>query len=377
MKKTALTPLQTTGLTLSLAVFMLLAIEVGLRVTLGTPKGVYRFLEVGPNGMFPPNQRIVMVHGIVPYVIETNALGLRGKEITQTPDPQTVRIATVGDSVTQGFYVENNGTYPFYLEEALHDKGVHAEVVNLAAGGGSISKQLSIYREVGVNLHPKIVIITFVGNDLLEILPEKESEMTHYALRKKLSWADWAKIHTAIGEYATVLRQKMTQAYYFSDFEALLSDERYKIPGGNQFAENVKRYCGPYRAFCADGLNMDAHEPQVQEGFRRYFKVLDEFQKQAQQNNTRIVLVYFPAYPEIYSSSTDGLVAQTLDRYSKEHHIAFLDLTAAFRGAPKGAVLHFAPLDYHPNPAGNQLMARAIADFLLQDKDFRAHQKPQ
>ena len=42
----------------------------------------------------------------------------------------------------------------------------------------------------------------------------------------------------------------------------------------------------------------------------------------------------------------------------------FLDLTPDFRREGRDRVLHLAPVDYHLNPAGNEVIACAVVAFL-------------
>ena len=51
-----------------------------------------------------------------------------------------------------------------------------------------------------------------------------------------------------------------------------------------------------------------------------------------------------------------------------DRKVPFLDLTEALRTKGKAQVLHLAPIDFHLNPAGNEVMAEAIAQFLQDQK---------
>jgi hypothetical protein len=43
--------------------------------------------------------------------------------------------------------------------------------------------------------------------------------------------------------------------------------------------------------------------------------------------------------------------------------VSFLDLTDLFQQRGQVEPLHLAPLDFHPNPRGNRVMAEAIYNF--------------
>ena len=47
--------------------------------------------------------------------------------------------------------------------------------------------------------------------------------------------------------------------------------------------------------------------------------------------------------------------------------IPFIDLTPILQREGRNRVLHLAPIDFHPNPAGYEVIATGIADFLMQN----------
>jgi len=77
------------------------------------------------------------------------------------------------------------------------------------------------------------------------------------------------------------------------------------------------------------------------------------------------VFVYFPAYPQVYDTSSSSRIQDLLREECRRLGVPFCDLTPAFRRQAASEVLYLAPLDFHPNPAGNRLIAKTVGEFLL------------
>ena len=96
-----------------------------------------------------------------------------------------------------------------------------------------------------------------------------------------------------------------------------------------------------------------------------YLFALNRVKRFCDAHAAALVFVYFPCYPQVYDPNTPMTIRDVLGRKCRELAIPFLDLTPAFRRMGRVKVLHLAPLDFHPNPDGNRLMAETIAEFLV------------
>ncbi|MDP7571042.1 MAG: SGNH/GDSL hydrolase family protein, partial [Myxococcota bacterium] len=108
-----------------------------------------------------------------------------------------------------------------------------------------------------------------------------------------------------------------------------------------------------------------AFPEKTQELVDRYLALLAEYARESRTAGAKPVLIYFPAYPQVYAPGTPLLIRDVLQEEAALLNIPFLDLTATFRQRGAAHVLHMAPLDYHLNPAGNQVFAEAVFEFLL------------
>lgn len=137
--------------------------EVGLRWVAppeNTP-GLFRKLDGSPmEWSGTPHAR--GVHFGVPVAF--NSLGLRDAERSPAPEPGTVRILALGDSVTFGMGVPEADTSPRRLESLLNAApGPRVEVRNMGTPGYNTLQELAQLREVGLGLRPDLVVVGYLG----------------------------------------------------------------------------------------------------------------------------------------------------------------------------------------------------------------------
>lgn len=112
---------------------------------------------------------------VIPYYVQTNSLGFRDEEFSQSKPPQTYRIMTVGDSFTFGLGVDNGQDYPAQLEACLNRRlagGLRFEVINAGyASGFSPDNAYVFLREIAPPYAPDLVIEGYlVQNDFVDLL---------------------------------------------------------------------------------------------------------------------------------------------------------------------------------------------------------------
>ncbi len=348
---------------------LLLALETVLRLFFGMPHGIYHYRPVSNEHVLLPNASIYLVWAPIPYTIETNSLGLRGPEMALRKPAGSTRIIALGDSVTEGFYVNNPNTYPVLLQELLAARGCRAEVANISRGGIAIDTQTALLKRYGFPLEPDTVVLTFVSNDIEELRGKTREEiLAGPSLEQRpLEIGEWLLFaRTAIGEL--VLDKSLEWQY-----DAYRTHKRElhnpngpapQFPGAEAFRENARRFL-EYHARPVDGIAYyEEFNADHLETIRNYGEALRQLHALCREREVHLVFVYYPDYAEVYLPERPFPLAGMLQRVCEEEGIPYLNLLPAFRAHP-GEVLHFAPRDFHPNAAGNRVIAEAIAGFLV------------
>ena len=143
------------------------------------------------------------------------------------PGPADARpvIATFGDSLTAGFGVEDNESYPFYLQKLLDAQGYNYRVVNHGLSGDTTTGGVERIAQVLAD-KPEIVILELGGNDGLRGLPVKSSVEAMERMVTELQ-AGGAKVILA-----GITLPRNYGADYIRDFEAMYTNlaAKHKLP---------------------------------------------------------------------------------------------------------------------------------------------------
>jgi lysophospholipase L1-like esterase len=350
---------------------LLLVLESALRIGFDYPRGYFRFMVDGSVTLYPPRATLPMRWGAIPYDVRTNALGFRGEEIDLVAPPGRQRILALGDSVTDGFFVDDDATFPAQLQRILRERGRNVEVINAARGGGSIDKEYAILREHGFPLRPDVVVLTFVTNDIFDIRERSLDDLLTRDLHpREQTAARRILTETAIGEWATDVALRLRfRSYRASDRPSPAdvprsADGRYDLWGTDRVEENIQSFRQLTKGM--DGMVLDTpFSVEVDGIIENYLAILERMSRDCEERKAKLLFVYFPAYSQVYDPGASLAIRDLLERACAARSIPFVDLTEPFRTKAKGRVLFLAPLDYHPNPAGLGVMAHVIGDRLL------------
>ena len=350
-----------------LCALFLLIVEAGLRLGFGLPKGQFASWFPGQSGLYPENSVIDMTWGAIPYTVKVNSHGFRGPEFLSNKPGEIFTIAALGDSVTDGFFVDNQDTYPYLLQVILTERYQRqAQVINGARGGASIDKEFAILRQTLLPFKPDMVVLTFVGNDISDIRGKTREQLVSLNLdpgsKPHRELARLALVKTAVGEAAYDRYLSLTRKQYQAARRSLKSGrDRYDIAGGTNFLENV-RICEERYEKSEGILLAEPYAAETTALIDNYLFALGEMSKFCKQSGIRLVFVYFPSYFVVYKPGASNQIRDLLQAGCARLAIPFLDLTETFRTAGATKALHLAPVDFHLNPAGNLVLAQAIAE---------------
>jgi lysophospholipase L1-like esterase len=354
-------------------ILVLLAFEGVLRIGFGLPRGRFHFRPLDNSGLYLPDSTLYMTLGPIPYTIQTNSLGFRGPEIERVKPKGTLRIVALGDSVTDGFYVDNEDTLPRQLERILRVELMEAgqdparlEVVNAARGGASIDREYQILRKHCRPLDPDMVILTFVTNDLDTIWNRSREELVHYDAPEVQPAADSEALffaQTAVGEL--LLDFSLARRYEHYRGEHVSGKDRYRIEGGNDFRANLEHFRMKHvgESILANETLNEAQKAVIE----NYFFALDHMNAYCKEEGIQLILAYSPPYNQVRDPDASMLLRDLIQEGCIASGIPFIDMTPALLLAGKEEILFLAPLDYHPTPAGNRVSAEAVAAFLLKE----------
>lgn len=106
-------------------------------------------------------------YGKVRWEIHTNNLGFRSRPVSIEKRRTTFRIACLGDSVTFGFNVDQEDTYPSVVENMLNYnlRERHIEVINAGVPGYASPQGVEMFTHYVLPLKPDLITVAFGRND--------------------------------------------------------------------------------------------------------------------------------------------------------------------------------------------------------------------
>jgi len=138
-----------------------------LQFPIDTPLQYY--YELVPNTVKEDDFSYMRLSGVATHTI--NADGLNERKMYTVEKPKSIfRIVTVGDSFTEGAFVDTKNNYSEVLEDLLNTN-VHCadyqsfEVINLGVAGYDMQYNLERYKRKGLKYNPDLIILWTDEND--------------------------------------------------------------------------------------------------------------------------------------------------------------------------------------------------------------------
>lgn len=161
---------------------LLLAVQIALVLILG--EVIIRKFDLAPSIENYPiyHFRLIdndkMVYGLNPqakiseggYV---NSCGFKDDEFTFAKEKNLIRIAMLGDSITEGAYIAQGETFSDFLEKSLNKKNTSDtkyEVMNFGVGGYNLSAETELFITQVIKYKPDIAVFNLFFNDA-DLLP--------------------------------------------------------------------------------------------------------------------------------------------------------------------------------------------------------------
>ena len=123
--------------------------------------------------LLPQNKKIKYITHEFNITVSTNKFGFRGNEKVL----KEKQIIVIGDSMTYGWGLNNNQTWPFLLDLKIETNNKNFKVYNLGVPGTHTNDHIATAKEYIRKIKPKIVIIAIgISDDFQQILEAEERQ---------------------------------------------------------------------------------------------------------------------------------------------------------------------------------------------------------
>lgn len=285
--------------------------------------------------------------------IHTNSLGFRGQETPPKVNGER-RVLMVGDSITFGFVLKDDETIPRQVErfinEATNDDDVRC--INAGVSGYTTWQERDLLENEGLDTQPDVVVVQFCINDMIGIIGiGRGNPMTDemdFSLNQSSHWSGiWRALsyHAAHREHQELAdRQRWAQHDPTADSDAT----------GLHEIEDI--YDNP-------------PVPAVKAAWELCLEDLTGIKHRCDDIDIPMVLVYSPDTVEFGDDPKYRQPSNILRGWAEEHGVPFVDITpiwqdAIANGGPADDMFYDA---IHPKPYAAKLMAKAIADVVMDE----------
>jgi hypothetical protein len=287
-------------------------------------------------GIFKPDSHAtVLWPPELAYEVHVNSLGLRGPELARHAPPGRTRILALGDSMTFGYYLEEDETWPVVLERRLREAGRDVEVANGGSGGWTIEDATLFLEERALALEPDRVLIAFCANDIADL----QRDGSVYESQK-----------TALGRGNGRFQ------------EALYTSALYELYLRGQVA--WKEWREERTGERDHPLTSHDVPPERREAlWSEYAGWLDRMLGSLEPRGIPLTIVYVP---DVYKLA-NGLPADDearLRELARARGIGFVSPLRDFESRPREE-MYLLPLDDHLAPGGAERVAWHVAEALL------------
>lgn len=123
------------------------------------------------------------------YTVRSNNDGFRGGDWDRSKDRKNIII--LGDSFAFGWGVEEHEMFSTLLEDALQEKDLAYQVVNLAQSGFFLDQIVNTFRLFGEEFEPVLVVYLYCHNDSYQHPQEKNGRFDIASFRSNVSVSEW------------------------------------------------------------------------------------------------------------------------------------------------------------------------------------------
>lgn len=263
------------------------------------------------------------------YLGASNSLGYRDREHAVAKPPGTYRIAVLGDSIAAGLHVERNeDIFPPILERLLNQRGLHAEVINLAVSGYNTQQEVETLEERGLLYHPDLVLLAYtmssrehLDGDILKTLLDAENRQPGVSSARVNSWLVQSALYRLV---------------------------RFRILGAARRppAANTQRYL--------DAVSAD--------NAAAYFALLHRL---AAEHHFQVLVAVFPRFVRTFSYYKFGPQHAYAADLAHRNGFALADLLVPFSDCRNASREPISSDYFHPTPYGHRCAAEALARAIM------------
>ncbi len=298
-----------------------------------------------------------------------NSQGLRDVEHPIAKPANTIRIALVGDSLTECLQVPLEGTWGRQLERVLNASSLSSkkfEVINFGCSGYSTAQEWLYYKRDVAKYQPDYVLVLYSRGDTLENTVEpnerlraeprpyyyfnKDGQLT---LDRSVLDLNAAKLHPTAWQAFLQAHSRISGVFSQANLALLLNEKLYW-----KFKRTVEKAQEKMPLFAPKQSAVTMPEYPSQDKIEVSCAIVDRLASDVRANGSRFVLITFPDIDTMYGNYSDQIAR--LQKLAHNDGFDTIDLTPDFKANTGKRQL---VLTYHLSQAGNDVTAQAVSRY--------------
>lgn len=276
-----------------------------------------------------------------------NSHGFKDAEFNFAKPANLMRIAMIGDSITEGAYVPLGSTFSDFLETALNEKtsdnDIKYEVMNFGVGGYNLTAETELFVTKITEYKPDIAVFNLFINDA-DLLPGqnllfRNKDIADNIVRLKI-------FHKYAFPHSTIFKNLLFKSHFYLFLRFRIFSIKTLNNKLNKFLE-------------AQGKITDKEQRNLAFNFAR-------IKKCAEENNIKVIIYIHPSLLFDEGMPNNKIIGDTARKYGFPV-IYMYDKYKESVKDPKD--IQVMPLDLcHPNSYGHKIIASSIQQTLKELK---------
>lgn len=292
-----------------------------------------------------------------------NSRGFRGLEFSPQKSAGTIRIFCLGGSTTAGNWVDDDQTWPAFLESFLKNRGYKVEVINAGVQGWYSYQDLLRFKTEIVNYQPDLLILKQGWNE--EFIYSSQNLGRWWQPRVARHFMEEKYLFCPPNRFLSNTRSLLfhfLMRLYFKDF---MFDRKMAFTNPRRW-EMLKQ--PDYLTAWFEVLTEFAQEAAARKIPLRIINapLLTDFDDTAEDRALYLAQSQLPPLKADYLAAAQRRVQTTLETVNQ--FIPVIDVAGAFqtiRGAERLPLFHD---NIHPSAEGNRQLAEVVGKSLLEEK---------
>ncbi|WP_447600744.1 hypothetical protein [Nitrospira sp. Nam80] len=337
-----------------------------------------------------------------PVRIITNSKGFRnGREFAYAVPPRTFRILFLGDSYVDGMRTSQNRTVGYVLEELLNREACNDRFDNyevMISGHNNPTNAWYYFQEFGYRYHADLVLLgVTLGNDLTwhpyqsTFKPDKDN-FGNTVLRYQQGGPhtkgvqDWFPENAYLPREQFLLLKRIESRLRTWAHDFFPKWTGYAVPAATYPSSDERRHVDMQDFSTSLGLFYIPPLPQIEDQYRTFLTVADEFARAVAKRSQQFAMVLFPTrlqassrewslFLKFYFLDTEkfdmAYPNRRISKFCHEHSLTCWDLLPSFQQHYAGSdtPLYMPHGDMHFNDAGQELAAQELFSFLKRQSE--------